>query len=74
MDTIGNYAFSDCANLTDIIIPDSVTLIGSFAFEGCTSLTEIKVATKNANYVSINGVLYNKNKTTLMCYPAGKKR
>ena len=73
MDTIGNYAFSDCANLTDIIIPDSVTLIGSFAFEGCTSLTEIKVATKNANYVSINGVLYNKNKTTLMCYPAGKK-
>ena len=73
MDTIGNYAFNDCANLTDIIIPDSVTLIGSFAFEGCTSLTEIKVATKNANYVSINGVLYNKNKTTLMCYPAGKK-
>ena len=73
MGTIGNFAFNNCANLTDIIIPDSVTLIGSFAFEGCTSLTEIKVATKNANYVSINGVLYNKNKTTLMCYPAGKK-
>ena len=73
MDTIGNYAFNDCANLTDIIIPDSVTLIGSFAFEGCTSLAEIKVATKNASYVSVNGVLCNKNKTTLMCYPAGKK-
>ena len=73
MDYIGNYAFNDCINLTDIIIPDSVTLIDSFAFKGCTSLTEIKVATKNANYVSINGVLYNKNKTTLMCYPAGKK-
>ena len=73
MDTIGNYAFNDCANLTDIIIPDSVTLIGSFAFEGCMSLAEIKVATKNASYVSVNGVLCNKNKTTLMCYPAGKK-
>ena len=73
MDTIGNYAFNDCANLTDIIIPDRVTLIDSFAFEGCTSLAEIKVATKNANYVSINGVLCNKDKTTIICYPAGKK-
>ena len=34
-------AFSQCANLTTIIIPDSLTSIGSHAFEGCglTSIT-----------------------------------
>ena len=73
MDSIYEYAFNDCVNLTNIIIPDSVIIMGYGAFNGCTSLAEIKVATKNANYVSVNGVLYNKNKTTLMCYPAGKK-
>ncbi len=73
MDSIYEYAFNDCVNLTNIIIPDSVIIMGYGAFNGCTSLTEIKVAAKNANYVSVNGVLYNKNKTTLMHYPTGKK-
>ncbi len=40
---------------------------------GCTSLTAINVATDNKNYVSVNGVMYNKDKTTIKCYPAGKK-
>ena len=70
---IGHYAFGHCTSLKNITIPGSVTSIDSWAFSGCTSLTEIKVATKNANYVSVNGVLYNKNKTTIMLYPAGKK-
>ncbi len=70
---IGERAFSDCTSLTSITIPDSVTEIGSYAFNNCTSLTAINVATANQNYVSANGVLYNKDKTTLICYPAGKK-
>ena len=70
---IGHYAFGHCKSLKNITIPGSVTSIHTWAFSGCTSLTEIKVATKNANYVSVNGVLYNKNKTTIMLYPAGKK-
>ena len=35
---IHNYAFYDCANLTSIDIPDSVTNIGIYAFYGCTNL------------------------------------
>ncbi|MBR1751740.1 MAG: fibronectin type III domain-containing protein [Ruminococcus sp.] len=38
---IGESAFSDCKDLTDIEIPDSVTNIGYFAFDYCTSLTDI---------------------------------
>lgn len=38
---IGNYAFSDCALLENIVIPDSVTIIASYAFQNCTSLTSV---------------------------------
>ena len=71
--SIDDYAFSGCTNLTSITIPDNVTSIGDYVFLGCTSLTAINVATDNKNYVSVNGVLYNKERTTIICYPAGKK-
>jgi hypothetical protein len=69
--SIRESAFEYCTSLTSITIPDSVTSIGS-AFNGCTSLTAINVAPDNNNYISENGVLYNKAKTTLVKYPAGK--
>ena len=71
--SIGRYAFENCTSLKSITIPDSGTEIGDDAFRGCISLTAINVATGNQDYVSVNGVLYNKNKTTIICYPAGKK-
>ena len=70
--SIGNFAFSNCASLTSITIPNSATNIGGRTFYGCTSLTTINVAKGNQNYVSVNGVLYNKDKTILICYPARK--
>ena len=33
---IGNYAFAGCSNLTNVIIPDSVTSIGNMAFIECS--------------------------------------
>ena len=71
--SIGYSAFCNCTSITTITIPSSVTSIDNYAFSGCANLTEIKVAAKNKNYVSVNGVLYNKDKTTLICYPQGKK-
>ncbi len=69
---IGNFAFSGCTSLTSVTIPDSVTSIGDEAFYDCTGLTEIQVSTGNTAYSSKNGVLFNKDETDLICYPAGK--
>ena len=38
------YAFSNCKNMTEITIPDSVTEIGQSAFSGCTSLSKVKLS------------------------------
>ena len=70
--SIGKYAFSECTGLTSVTIPNSVTSIGNEAFSGCTGLTSINVAEDNLNYASIDGVLYNKDKNTLIMCPMGK--
>ena len=70
--SIGYDAFRGCTSLTSVAIPDSVTTIEDSAFYGCTSLTAINVAEGNTAYVSENGVLFNKSKTSLIQYPAGK--
>jgi hypothetical protein len=70
--SIGDYAFYVCESFTSINIPDSVTSIGRSAFSGCNSLTQIEVDASNTEYSSDNGVLYNKDITTLFTYPSGK--
>ena len=70
--SIGDSAFSNCSSLTTITIPESVTSIGNSAFSNCRSLAEIKVDTGNQKYCSVDGVLYTKDKTTLLCYPTSK--
>ena len=74
---ISEFAFSGCNTVETVYIPQSVAKIGfarlvSNAFSGCLSLKEIIVADDNAYYSSRNGVLFNKDKTTLYYYPAAK--
>ena len=70
--SICNHAVYECTSLTSITIPNSVTSIGSSIFYNCTSLTSIEVSGNNKNYSSLDGVLFNKNKTELITYPLGK--
>ena len=70
--SIGDYAFAGCTGLQNMAIPAGVTDIGLGAFAGCTSLAEIKVDGGNKYFLGEKGVLFSKNKTTLVCYPAGK--
>jgi hypothetical protein len=71
--TIGDWAFSDCESLVAIDIPESVTVIGNYAFCSCKNLIDIAVEKQNPYFVDVNGILFDKIKTKIMCYPAGKK-
>lgn len=39
--TIGDEAFRNCVNITELDLPGSLTAIGAGAFRGCTGLTEL---------------------------------
>ena len=72
--SIGDFAFENCSGLTSITIPDSVTSIGDHAFYNCSSLTSITVSENNKYFSSLNGVLFNKDKTELVTYLIGNER
>ncbi len=68
--TIGEQAFLCCYKLKSITIPSGVTSIGDNAFSDCNSLAQIYVAADNAYFSSDNkGVLFDKEKTTLLRFP-----
>ena len=71
--TIGDWAFSDCSSLASVILGDEVAEIGNGVFSGCKSIESIDVDKKN-NYYMVDeaGVLYSKDRTSLIQYPAAK--
>ncbi len=70
--TIESGAFANCSSLSKVTIPASVTTIAFDAFVGCNSLSNITIDSENENYSSDEyGVLFNKDKTKLIQYPAG---
>ena len=69
---IGYRAFSGCYGLTSVTIGNSVTSIGPNIFSGCTQLEHINVNPENINLSSIDGVVYNKDASTLLCCPKRK--
>ena len=70
---IGGYAFAECYSLKYADIPANVTGIGTSPFYNCRSLENINTDEANKWYTTVDGVLYDKDKTELINYPAGKK-
>ncbi len=73
--SIGNDAFRECTSAVSLTLGSGVTSMGSCAFYECLSLERITVDENNQYYSSdLYGVLFNKDKTKLIQYPAGNKR
>ena len=69
---IDDQAFIGSASLTEVTIPTSVTTIGFLPFQECTNLLNINVLPGNANFTSINGVLFTVDQRELLRYPPAK--
>lgn len=75
-DTVTNIkglAFTNNGLVKTIQISKNVEQVESNAFRSCHSLENIIVAEENPNYLTIDGILYNKDKTELICYPSEKQ-
>ena len=71
--SIEDNAFADCSSLTSINIPSSVTSIAETAFYKCSSLTAFTVDANNPNYSAEGCMLFNKEKTGLICASGSQK-
>ena len=68
-------AFAECINIRSVEIPASVEAFEESApFYDCERLGEINVAEGNANFCSEDGVLFNKDKTTILEYPRARMK
>lgn len=70
--SIDYSAFGSCDGLKNINIPKAVSNIDGGAFSGCIGIESFTVVEENNYYCSLNGILYNKNMTELISYPASK--
>lgn len=72
IEIIGDGAFDGCSRLEKFYIPSSLKKIGKWVFDGCSSLKKISVIDNN-NFEDEDGILFDKEKKTIICFPAGKK-
>ncbi len=70
--SIGYDAFYGCSGLTSVSISKNVNSLDDSTFGNCTNLKQITVDSLNSTYATVDGVLYNKEKTKLIIYPAAK--
>jgi len=73
VESISLELFDECQYLKSITIPGSVTNIDEESLANRPNLEAIYVSSNNQVYADVDGVLYNKAKSTLLSYPRGRK-
>ena len=68
---IAEKAFYSNDHIKALEIPSTVMSIGNMAFSNCRALLYIAVDSENTMFKDINGVLFSKDLSTLICYPSG---
>lgn len=68
---IAEGAFAGNNTIKTLYLPASIKTIGEGAFASCTALTSITVEAENKNFAAVGGVLYTKDMTGIVAFPAG---
>lgn len=72
LSSIGDEAFLGCSELTEFTITSGISSLGENVFGNCSLLTSISVEEGNSEYKSLDGILFSKDGSILIQYPAGK--
>ena len=62
----------DCTKLKGLVLPKSQVNFFRYYIDGCSNIESIDVASESSNFSSVDGVLYNKDKSQLRLYPVAK--
>lgn len=71
---IDRYAFSNTFNLNNIIIGENITSIDITSFQNAYSLNSIIVDDANSRFFSEDGILFTKDKNTILYYPRNNSK
>ncbi|MBF0779650.1 MULTISPECIES: leucine-rich repeat protein [unclassified Granulicatella] len=71
--SIEDEAFSNLSKLKHITLPSTLEHIGQYPFRYSTGLESVTINPANQTYATEDGVLYTKNKSRLIYYPAQKE-
>ena len=55
VNSIEEFAFTECKNITALVIPEEITTIGAAAFLGCSGITELEI---NAEIEIVEGLAF----------------
>ncbi len=67
--SVGTYALNCDEKVKVINIGSDVEFVDPKAFYSCWALQQIEVDENNPNYCDVDGVLFNKDKTVIICRP-----
>lgn len=67
--SVRKFALNCDDKIKTIRIGANVEFVDTKSFYSCWALQNIEVDENNPNYCDVDGVLYNKDKTAILCYP-----
>ena len=70
--SLNGNVFELCSSLNNFTVPSSVTYFAASAFAGCSKVINGFVDQGNANYYSLDGVVFSKDNLTIVYYPSGR--
>ena len=74
IERITNYSFTCLESMTTLSLPASLETFDNAAVHDCRALETITVAEDNMYFSAKDGVLFDKDKTTIYRYPSGSTR
>ena len=69
---IGPFGLEECGQLETVSLPASLQQMGECIFSGCRNLKEVILAPGCRDYLSDDGVIYDRERTSLIFYPPAK--